>query len=157
MPAKWQRMKIPVPPDFTPSEREEFGKQVAEYIRTRTESRNVGVPFGVAGLFAGTYKPFPRYTKDYTESLDFKNGGKSKGDIDLTLSGDMLAALDVISHKKGEVLIGYENGSDENARADGNIRGTYGQKDPDKSRARNFLGLNMRDYNRLLQRFKRER
>ncbi len=73
-------------------------------------------------------------------SLDFKNSGKSKH-VDLQLSGDMLAALSLLSHKSGEITIGFENGTLENDKAEGNILGTYGQKSPIPGKKRDFLGI----------------
>lgn len=85
--------------------------------------------------------PFPGYSKDYIKSLDFKNAGKSKGRVDLQLSGDMLAAMKLINHKNGKLTIGFERGSEENAKAEGNILGTYGQQSPIKGKKRDFLGI----------------
>lgn len=86
-------------------------------------------------------RKFPGYSPEYVKSLDFKIAGKSKGDVNLTLSGDMLAAIDILQDKPGLIRIGFEKGSDENARADGNIRGTYGSDTPSRKKARDFLGL----------------
>jgi hypothetical protein len=47
-------------------------------------------------------------------------------------------------------MIGFENGTDENARADGNIRGTYGKPTPDSSKARDFLGISKEDLRRYI-------
>ena len=86
-------------------------------------------------------RDFPGYSPEYIKSLDFEIAGKSRGNVNLTLSGDMLAALDVLQEKPGLIRIGFEKGSDENARADGNIRGTYGSDTPSRKKARDFLGL----------------
>jgi hypothetical protein len=83
-------------------------------------------------------KSFPKYSKAYTESLDFKNSGKS-GSVDLTLSGDMLAALTVLKTSEKYVEIGFSDSSVE-GRAEGNIRGTYGKKRGNPALARDFLG-----------------
>lgn len=84
-------------------------------------------------------RAFAKYSKAYKESLDFKNAGK--GPVNLQLSGDMLAALKVLKTSKEWIEVGFEKGSDENAKADGNIRGTYGSDSPDPKKARDFLGI----------------
>jgi phage gpG-like protein len=142
MTAKWQRFSVTPPPDFTPAMRQSLGKEVAEFIRQRTEK----------GLDINGKKwkgPAGKYSDAYKESLDFKNAGKTSK-VDLTLSGDMLIALDMISEKKDKIIIGYKNGSEENAKADGNVRGTYGQKKANPSKARNFMGISDKDLDNLI-------
>lgn len=139
MATKHQKFTIEVPRDLTADQRDQLADDVIEYMKQRTEKGR-----DVDG------KPFPGYSEAYMRSLDFKIGGKSKK-VDLTLSGDMLAAIEVLSSKPGKITIGFENGSSENARADGNIRGTYGRKTPDPKKARPFLGINDRDLDKLLR------
>jgi hypothetical protein len=83
---------------------------------------------------------FPTYSKEYMNSLDFKNVKTGKKP-NLTLSGDMLAAMDIIAVEGSKVTIGYNEGDPEADRAEGNIRGTYGQSRGSKDKARNFLGI----------------
>ena len=130
MAAKWQRTRIDVPESLNASERLEFAEEALKFIRARTAKGE-----GIGG------DKFPGYTKEYVESLDFRNANKSKSRINLKLSGDMIAAHDLLSHKKGSVLLGYENGTEENARAEGNRTGSYGKSSPDASKARDFMGL----------------
>lgn len=52
----------------------------------------------------------------------------------------MLAAMQLLEDKPGAIRIGYEEGSQSNAIADGNIRGTYGHSRP-VAEPRDFLGL----------------
>jgi len=63
----------------------------------------------------------------------------------------MLDAIEVLSHKRGQVLIGFENGSEQNDKAEGNQTGSYGQPDPNPSKARRFLGLTDREYDAILE------
>lgn len=137
MATKWQRFRVDAPDDFTPAMREALGREVTEFIRKRSESGK-----------DKNNRSFPKYSKSYKDSLDFKNAGKT-GKVDLTLSGDMLIALDVLSHTSGSVLIGYENGSEENAKADGNVRGTYGNTKPIPGKKRDFMGITSRDLKSL--------
>lgn len=141
----WQRVKIEIPDDLDPSQRTELGKAVVEFIRQRTES-GVGVKETGRGF---RNVNFPPYSKAYLESLDFKVAGKSKTPVNLTLSGDMLIALDVLGHKRGELTIGFEKGTPENDRAEGNILGSYGGS-PNPRKARNFLGISDEDLNQVL-------
>lgn len=83
---------------------------------------------------------FPKYSKSYIKSLDFKNAGKSASRVDLQLSGDMLAAIKLLRQKKGEIVVGFERGTLENDKAEGNILGSYGGN-PNPSKARDFLGI----------------
>lgn len=127
MTAKWQRFRVDVPDDFSPGMREALGKEVVEFIRRRTESGK-----------DKNDERFIKYSKAYINSKDFKNAGKSPSKVNLTLSGDMLIALDILSHKSGSVLIGFENGTEENARADGNVQ------------TRDFMGIKDKDLDKLI-------
>ena len=127
--AKWVKNKIELPDDLDKSERKKVGSEVLDYIRKRT----------TRGLGKGG-KKFPAYSKQYIASLDFRNAAKKSSKVNLKLSGDMMAALDVLSHKKGQLLYGFENKTPENDRAEGNVLGSYGGN-PNSSKARDFMGL----------------
>lgn len=133
-----QKVKIEIPSDLPPAAREELADLVIEHIIDRTNR----------GIDKNGSK-FPGYSKDYVKSLDFKIAGKSKGKVNLQLSGDMLAALDLLNHKKGAIVIGYEKGTEENDRAEGNILGSYGRS-PDPNKARDFLGIKERKLKELI-------
>jgi len=124
-----QKVEIPIPDDLKPAQRAELADLIIEHIVDRTQR----------GLDKEG-KRFPGYSKEYIKSLDFKNAGKSKSKVDLQLSGDMLAALTLLTEKKGLLKIGFERGAEENDRAEGNILGSYG-REPDPSKARDFLGI----------------
>lgn len=133
MAAKHQFIDIEIPPELKPGMRERLAELVIDFIAQRSEQ----------GLDKEN-KPFKKYSESYTKSLDFKNAGKSAGDVDLTLSGDMLASMELLRHGRGTIRVGFEKGSEENARADGNIRGTYGQSSPIRGKKRDFLGIKKR-------------
>lgn len=138
MATKWQKEDIEIPKGFKPLQRLAVAEDIIDYILIRTskgKDRN-----GEA---------FPKYSKAYKESLDFKNAGKTSR-VDLELSGDMLAELSILQTMSGAVRIGYERGSEENAKADGNIRGTYGKKTPNKAKARDFLGIEPKALNKII-------
>lgn len=135
----WQRFSVEIPKDLDPSQRLELADLIIEHIVDRTDR----------GLNKDGRR-FPKYSKSYIKSLDFQNAGKSKGKVDLQLSGDMLAAIKLINHQAGKLTIGFDNNTEENAKAEGNILGSYGGE-PDSSRARDFLGLESRKLRELLR------
>jgi hypothetical protein len=136
----WQKVRIKIPEGFTPDERFSIGEKIVEFIRQRSTEKKLDK----------NNRPLAKYSKGYENSLDFKIAGKSKGRANLKLSGDMLAALDVLSTTKDSVLIGFQNGSEENGKAEGNILGTYGQPTPIPGKKRDFLGLTKSDLNKIL-------
>ena len=107
------------------------------------------------GVYGGKKRKFPGYSETYINSLDFKIAGKSPGDINLKLSGDMLAAIEILEVKDRAVVIGFREGSDENARADGNIRGSYGGS-PNAKRARSFLGVTESELESVISKYERD-
>jgi hypothetical protein len=71
--------------------------------------------------------------------------------VNLTLSEEMLQSLSLISHKPGEVLIGYDKSNAElNGKVEGNVLGTYGQSSPIKGKARDFMGIAKKDLESIL-------
>ena len=118
-----------IPENLTKAQRVELADLVIEHIVDRTQ-RGVDKDG----------KKFPGYSKSYLASLDFRNAGKSPSKVDLQLSGDMLAALELLSERNGRLMIGFENGTEENDRAEGNRLGSYGG-DPNPKKARDFLGI----------------
>lgn len=142
MGTKHQKIDITIPDGYTEDERAAIASEIVDKIVARTKK----------GVDKNGDK-FAPYSKDYVKSLNFKIGGKSKGNVNLTLSGDMLAALDYLDLKKKKITIGYENGSNENAIADGNIRGTYGSSKPSSAHARDFLGISDKELGDILKKF----
>jgi hypothetical protein len=142
MSTKWQKIDIPIPEGYTPSERRAIGEAIVEFIRKRVKDKNLDK----------RNHELPAYSKSYVESLNFKIAGKSKSDVNFTQSGDTLAALDVLETANGMVRIGWEQGSKENAIADGNIRGTYGHSHPVGPK-RDILGLTKKDLSTILKEF----
>lgn len=133
----WQKINIQVPTDLNPQQRIELADLVIEHIFKRTDS----------GVDKDGMR-FPKYSEAYKKSLDFKNAGKTSK-VDLQLSGDMLAAMQLLNHRPGNLMIGFVNGTEENAKAEGNILGSYGGN-PDPSRARDFLGIEEKKLKELI-------
>lgn len=96
-------------------------------------------------------KKFKKYTKEYAELK-----GVGVGDVDLTLDGEMLSELELVSHKSGEITIGYSDPSSELAgKVEGNRTGSYG-KSPDPKKARDFLGIAQSDLDILIDSYQDE-
>ena len=138
--AKQQKVLIPIPGGYTPQEREAIALEVVEFIRERSQKGR-----------DKDNKSFVGYSERYRNSLDFKIAGKS-GKVDLTLSGDMLAALDVLKTSSRGLTIGYEAGDSINGRVEGNRIGSYGGK-PNSKRARDFLGISKDDLSKILRKY----
>jgi hypothetical protein len=145
MSTKWQRFNVDLS-DFnlTKDEKADVGDLIVERIVNRTDK----------GIDVDGEK-FAKYSKGYIDSLNFKIAGKSKGKVNLQLSGDMLAALKVLKDKGDSLTIGFEKGSDENAKADGNIRGTYGKDKPNPFLSRDFLGISNDELIKIVKTIKR--
>lgn len=118
----WIRKKILIPKTFNPQKRKEIASAIINLIQEKSFD---GIDW--------KGKPFPKYSKKY---IEFKGSDK----VDLTLSGEMLDELKLISDKSGELLIGFDRDSEMNGRAEGNILGSYGGE-PNKKKARDFLGI----------------
>ena len=139
MATKWQKIKVDLSGHgLNEDQRHEVADLVIERIVNRTDQ---GVD--------KDGKKFAKYSTSYKDSLDFKIAGK--GPVNLQLSGDMLAAIEVLDLTSRSAVIGFEKGSDENAKADGNIRGTYGNPTPIKGKARDFLGISEKDLLKIIK------
>lgn len=138
----WQRVRIELPPDLGPAAREAIGIALRNRMQERAEQ---GLGVNASGTRS---KKFPDYNPEYEERK--RKSGRSTANVNLIFDGDMMAALNVISDRPGSVLIGFENGSEENAKAEGNITGSYGRS-PNPSKARNFLGLPKAEINRIIR------
>lgn len=91
---------------------------------------------------------------DYTEAYAEKKGVRVS-DVDLTLSSEMLDALDYVV--KGRMLrIGYTKADAKlNGKVEGNITGSYG-RDPDPSKARDFLGIDEDTLENILAKYRED-
>jgi hypothetical protein len=141
MATKWQKIKIDLSGyGLNSDQKDKVADLIIERIVNRTDQGK-----------DKEGKRFPGYSKSYKESLDFKVAGKSASKVDLQLSGDMLAALEVLDKTSRSVTVGFERGSEENAKADGNIRGTYGKPTPDPKKARDFLGITETELSKIIR------
>lgn len=115
--------------------RREFGRRVIDRIRERTQD----------GMDKNG-RNFKAYSKSYKNSLTFEIYGKTNK-VDLTLTGEMLASLDVGSVPPRKVVIDFASGVQE-AKAHGHIfGGGYKGTLP----VRDFFGLPRKDQFELMQ------
>lgn len=138
----WVKEKIVIPANLKPKQREMLGEAVVEYIRVRT----------LSGKDKNNRK-FSKYSANYA-----KEKGVSRDSVDLFLDGELLESLKVLSHKRGELIIGYDKEDDAlNGKAEGNILGTYGQSEPIPGKKRDFLGITKGDLKGVLNEFENQR
>ena len=100
--------------------KEAIGGAIIERIRNRTENGN-GMSFGASGRGTPVKLKAP-YSKEYADSLDFKAAGKSRGKVNMTLTGDMLGLMDVTKIEGNSITIGW-NDTEESAKAHGHSTG----------------------------------
>jgi len=95
-------------------------------------------------------RKLPSYTPEYA-----RDKGVTRDSVDLFLSGDLLENMQLLSHKSGELTIGFDKGDQElNGKAEGNILGTYGQPRPIPGKKRDFLGITKGDLKSVLSEYK---
>lgn len=141
--ADQQKFTVDLPEGLSRDERLAIADAIIEHIVDRTQK---GID--------RRGRRFPGYSESYIDSLDFKIGGKSPGKVDLQLSGDMMAAIALLKDRRDRLEIGFRMSDDEeNARAEGNILGTYGQDKPIRGKKRDFLGLTKTELKRILADF----
>lgn len=125
---------IDIDKSYSPEDRRAIAQEIIDEIVARTEN----------GLDADG-KPFVGYSKSYTEL-------KGQSNVDLTFSGDMLAEIKLLQEKSGKIRIGFESSYDGLGKVEGNILGTYGNKNP-INKGRNFLGIPKEDLDRILSQY----
>lgn len=150
-----QKVVIKVPESLSKTERTALAVEIINFIRKRTakgkDKDNKNFPKHKTKrkgkkIISGT---IGKYSASYVKSSDFKNAGKSSRLINMELSGDMMGELSVLNVKrKGELTIGYKNGTPENSKAEGNIKGTYGNSKRVQA-PRNFLGITREDLKKV--------
>jgi hypothetical protein len=75
-----------------------IGQSIIDYMEQRVED----------GLGYGRKKLKSPYSKSYASSLDFTAAGKSKNHVNMRLSGDMLASIDIVETNGAKVTIAIE-------------------------------------------------
>lgn len=125
--------------DYEEAEREAIALEVIDRIIKRTK-----------GGKDKNGDPFAPYSKGYENSLEFKIAAKS-GRVNLTLSGDMLDAMEIVDNfQNGKVKIGYDGENSQQGKAEGNITGTYGGSG---GPARDYLGISESELSTILRKY----
>lgn len=120
---------------------ENIGNEIKDYITNRVISKNQGY---------GGQKLRSPYSKSYQNSIEFDLFGKSATDINMTMTGDMLGAINIITAEGSDLLIGID---DQNAaKAHGHMTGKNGEVPKMK---REFFGVTMDELKKnVLSKFK---
>lgn len=140
-------LKLRIPPDFNPTMRADLAERVIEFIRERSRKG-----LNVRG------KDWAGKAGQYTEAYAKRKGVSEDGPVDLSLSHDMLDAIEYFPtlSPTGQLTVGYKKGTDIEQQAKGNILGTYGQKNPIPGKARPFLDILKRDLDNLIREVRQE-
>lgn len=142
--AEQQKFTVKVSSKYEETERLAIGLEIIDRILERT-----------AEGFDKKGKKFPGYSDKYIDSLDFSLAGKTKT-VNLNLSGEMLGAIEVLDvDKNGEITIGIPaDDTFNNGKAEGNIKGTYGQDKPIRGKKRDFMGISRKDLKEITNKYK---
>ena len=76
-----------------------IGQAIIDYMEERVDD----------GLGLGRVKLKSPYSKSYSESLDFIAAGKSRNDVNMKLSGDMMGSIDLIKTDGSVITIGIDD------------------------------------------------
>lgn len=140
--AEQQKFTVKVSKKMSDEVKQALGLEVIDHIIDRTVNKRQDKN---NKEFKGSY------SDSYADSFEFKLAGKSKDKINLSLTSEMLNALEVLdTSKDGEITIGIPASDDfNNAKAEGNIKGTYGQDKPIRGKKRDFMGIHSSDLNAI--------
>jgi phage gpG-like protein len=123
-----------------------FGQKIIDRIIERTRDENKG--------FDG--RGFKKYSDSYVESEAFTAYGKSQGEVDLTLTGNMLDSIDVKDFDENKVVIGFIDTLESN-KAFGHMTGMRGHDYlAGKVPERKFFGVNDKELKQIAKEIKRE-
>lgn len=76
-----------------------IGQKIIDYMEERVDE----------GLGYNRKKLEPEYSDEYADSLPFKAAGKSKTDVNMKLTGDMMASIDIIEVNGSMITIGIDD------------------------------------------------
>ena len=122
-----------------PEIREVVGEAILNRIRERTAN---GAGIGGSPFSNG------KYSDSYAESIEFVAAGKDQHEVNMELSGDMMALMDVISQTPNTIEIGWSD-STQNAKA-------YNHNTGDTVPKRPFFGLSKSEIREIANEFKSE-
>lgn len=116
-----------------------IGERIIEKMLARVTEDNKGIN--------GRQLKKP-YSKAYINSAAFDAYGKSPNDINMTLTGDMLADIDVLKSTPKKIVIGFTS--------DDQIPKAYNHNVGDTLPKRPFFGLNEKEIKEIRQEFLKE-
>lgn len=119
---------IQIPDRYSGTQRKKIADEVIQFIKRRTQS---GIDVN-GNLFAS-------YSKSYEKT----------GTVDLTVTEQMLNSLELLSHGKGFIRIGFGN-RNANDKASW-VQNPRGQKSGTEPRL--FVGISQAELNRILENF----
>lgn len=130
-----------------PNLRGKIAQEIVDYIKNRTTDKNNDI----------SGNKFKEYSKSYIDSFYFKATGKSPGDVNLTLFGDMLGTLDVIGEAGNLIEVGINNPK-QARKAYGHQTGFEGHPNEDmKKFQRAFFGITKKEISeKILPKFEDE-
>lgn len=117
--------------------KQSIGQALIDRIIERTES-NTSVTGG----------KLKAYSKEYIASDEFKAFDKSAGDVNMTLTGNMLGTLDIVDITGSKIKLGWDDAT-ENAKA-------YNHNVGDTVPKRAFFGLTKTEINSIKKEFESE-
>lgn len=91
------------------SEDESLKEAIGQVMLDKMLER-VGEGKGIGGV-----KLKSPYSKVYTETLEFKAAGKSRSKVNMSLTGDMLSAINIVSTDGNKIVLGIEDDQVEKA------------------------------------------
>ena len=134
------RLNVEVSNRYNSSEKMAIAQDIVDYLVERSR-RGLGPGARPWSGKAG------QYSEEYKNSIDFRISGKNPNRVDLTLSSEMLDSLRA-NLNRGKIQIDLEE--EARAKAEGNIKGTYGKKSPIPGKQRNFLDLTSSELRNIL-------
>ena len=122
-----------------------IGQSIIDYMEKRVDD----------GLGYGRQKLKSPYSKEYASSLDLKAAGKSKSEVNMKLSGDMMASIDILEVNGAKIKIGIDDGS-QAPKAYGHQTGFKGHPTLESSKnKREFFGVTKEEIKKyILDEFK---
>ena len=116
----------------------EIGQDIAQYIRNRSaENKGIG----------GKALRSP-YSKEYAASLEFKVAGKSRTDVNMRLTGDMLESIETLDFDGSVLTVGIEG--EQAPKAHGHMTGKNGQAPKMK---REFFGITKKEFEEIVSNY----
>jgi len=144
--ASQQKFRLVIPPGTTAEEREKIAADIITFIQTKAINDHKGY-----SRKTGRYRRFPAYTKEYA-----KKKRTSVSNVDLVLTAEMFNEMKKLRDDSKSITIGFEAGTDVNAKAEGNQIGSYGKPRGDPRKARPFLGITKKDASEIIRNVKAE-